>query len=343
RDKNLYTEGNGIPDHGEPHVDEDFSAISSSDIYCSYTDTFRTPSYSEHFPQGIKIWQKSYAWNMGSANDAIIMFDYTIVNVGKHTLNDVYVGMFADMDVGPISVSDIAQHNYAGYDSATRTAYIHNPVDIGSTPLGMTLLALSRPLDSVTQIFQWHDFDPPCGDANDSALYSCLSCEAFGNTECIKPDQSSVDLNDTRVVMANGPFGPVVPGDTLKMSYAFISGDNIIDMLNNAIKAHQLKNSIFPNGINKQNEMPLVHKLNQNYPNPFNPSTVIRYQLSANSYVTLKVYDVLGREVASLVNGMQDAGFKIQEWNATGQASGIYFYRLTAGDFVEVKKMLLIR
>ncbi|MBI5021456.1 MAG: CotH kinase family protein [Ignavibacteriales bacterium] len=89
-------------------------------------------------------------------------------------------------------------------------------------------------------------------------------------------------------------------------------------------------------------------RLYQNYPNPFNPVTDIRYQISTVSHVMLKVYDVLGREVATLVNEIQDAGFKSVKWNAADFSSGIYFYSLTiTGDngsmFHDVKKLVLLK
>ena len=87
--------------------------------------------------------------------------------------------------------------------------------------------------------------------------------------------------------------------------------------------------------------------LSQNYPNPFNPATVISYQLSVFSSVNLSVYDILGREVVTLVSGEQPAGVYKTEWNAS-VASGVYFYRLEAvgkdgNAFVETKKMMLVR
>jgi 1,4-alpha-glucan branching enzyme len=88
--------------------------------------------------------------------------------------------------------------------------------------------------------------------------------------------------------------------------------------------------------------IPVRYRLDQNYPNPFNPSTLISYQLPANSFVTLKVYDVLGREVATLVNENQWAGVHKVEFNKP-LASGVYFYRIEAGKFVESKKMVLLK
>lgn len=91
------------------------------------------------------------------------------------------------------------------------------------------------------------------------------------------------------------------------------------------------------------NHNPSVFKLNQNYPNPFNPNTVISYQLPVNSEVSLKVFDMLGREVATLVDGRRSAGTHQVSFNASNLASGMYVYRLVVGDFVSTKTMMLIK
>lgn len=95
-------------------------------------------------------------------------------------------------------------------------------------------------------------------------------------------------------------------------------------------------------GVFDQRELPSVYSLKQNYPNPFNPSTVIHYSLPVKSYVRLTVYDVLGREVGTLVDGLQEAGEKSVSWNAS-DASGVYFCRMQAGEFVGIKKMVVVR
>ena len=89
--------------------------------------------------------------------------------------------------------------------------------------------------------------------------------------------------------------------------------------------------------------MPKDYNLSQNYPNPFNPSTSINYSIPIGGIVKLKVFDVLGREVATLVNTQQKTGNHKIEFNASKFASGIYFYTLQINDFISTKKMVLLK
>jgi hypothetical protein len=91
------------------------------------------------------------------------------------------------------------------------------------------------------------------------------------------------------------------------------------------------------------NALPLGANLLQNYPNPFNPTTIIMYRLSSRGFVSLKVFDELGREVATLVNETQDAGQKQIEFNGGRLSSGVYLYRLQTEKFSETKKFILLR
>jgi hypothetical protein len=83
--------------------------------------------------------------------------------------------------------------------------------------------------------------------------------------------------------------------------------------------------------------------LSQNYPNPFNPTTTIKYAIQKRTFVELKVYDVIGREVEVLVNEAQESGYYEIEFNASKLSSGIYFYQIKTERYVETKKMLLVK
>jgi photosystem II stability/assembly factor-like uncharacterized protein len=97
------------------------------------------------------------------------------------------------------------------------------------------------------------------------------------------------------------------------------------------------------NIVTTSHQNPKTYYLNQNYPNPFNPSTSISFSLSSKSFVSLKVFDIIGREVATLVNGELSAGNHTRQWNAVNMSSGVYFYRLQTGTFTDVKKLVLLR
>ena len=84
-------------------------------------------------------------------------------------------------------------------------------------------------------------------------------------------------------------------------------------------------------------------RLLQNFPNPFNPSTNISFHIPSKSYVSLQIFDILGREVTKLVCGEMESGDHSVTWNASAMSTGKYFYRLQSGDFVETKKLVLIK
>jgi hypothetical protein len=96
-----------------------------------------------------------------------------------------------------------------------------------------------------------------------------------------------------------------------------------------------------PTGEN--NFTPDKYNLSQNFPNPFNPETNINFSIPENTFVSLKVYDITGKEVANLVNENMNAGIHAVVWNASEQTSGVYFYKIETGNFSEVKRMTLIK
>jgi hypothetical protein len=89
--------------------------------------------------------------------------------------------------------------------------------------------------------------------------------------------------------------------------------------------------------------IPLTFTLKQNYPNPFNPSTTIEFTFPKPEFVTLKVYNILGKEIITLVKDKLNAGNHTYQFDSNNLASGIYYYQLLAGEFKEVKKMVLLR
>jgi len=95
--------------------------------------------------------------------------------------------------------------------------------------------------------------------------------------------------------------------------------------------------------VDDEDVIPTVFKLEQNYPNPFNPATTIKFAVPERSKVSLKIYDILGGELLTLVNEEMESGWYEKVFNASGYASGTYIYRMQAGNYISTKKMLLIK
>ena len=163
---------------------------------------------------------------------------------------------------------------------------------------------------------------------------------------------------EQRQMMSTGPF-TLEKGKPVELIYAYVVGrgsDAISSItaarekVNDAIRFYDTNFSDYTVGINNysQNELPDNFRLFQNYPNPFNPSTTIEYSIpnavnSQKSIVNLTVYDILGREVATLVDKPQPPGNYKVRFNAGNLASGVYFYRLEVNDFMASRKMLLLK
>jgi hypothetical protein len=162
------------------------------------------------------------------------------------------------------------------------------------------------------------------------------------------PDYNN-DGNDCQLLVTSGSFN-LTPGDSQEIEIAIIMalGDDYLDSVTKLKeKAVAVRNFYYTGDLTALEELtnttPASFVLNQNYPNPFNPVTVVSWQLSVGTEVYLSVYNVLGQKVATLVSEKQKAGYHQVEWDASGFASGVYFYILKAGEFRDVKKMVLIK
>lgn len=131
----------------------------------------------------------------------------------------------------------------------------------------------------------------------------------------------------------------VFPAMDVTQSYGRLPDGGMWQLLNTITKGY----SNVPVGVKDESSIITDYVLYQNYPNPFNPVTIISYQIPENSNVSLKVFDMLGREIAVLVNGLQSAGRYKVEFDGNDFSSGIYFYQLNAGSFSDIKKFVLMR
>jgi hypothetical protein len=134
-------------------------------------------------------------------------------------------------------------------------------------------------------------------------------------------DSAWVPSNDD-VGVPNGPFDEHYFGYNVKITYKLTNVTGI--------------------STNKSN-VPTSFSLEQNYPNPFNPTTTISFSLPSKSFVSLKVFDITGREVATIVSEEMSSGTYSRLWNAANVSSGIYFYRIQTGSYTQTKKLVLLK
>jgi hypothetical protein len=189
-------------------------------------------------------------------------------------------------------------------------------------------------------------FGVNCANVNPEFMYSGDPVNQTGWLNTTPQDQ--------KIIVSSGPFKleKNKPNDII---FAHIVGRES-DALNSITVAKiyasdiiKYYNSNFPNSIfTGIKDVPFTvnnYRLDQNYPNPFNPSTKIRFSVNTNSLVTIKVYNILGKEVALLLNEQKRPGEYTIDFNAGkfNLSSGVYFYRLTASNFTSVKKMLLLK
>ena len=167
----------------------------------------------------------------------------------------------------------------------------------------------------------------------------------------IQPRSGTIPPKDSVQVTLTFDSGTWVNGDHdsyfVLRNNGYIQNEIVVPVKFTAISAPMEGENDTPliaeSGNTGENQIPNEFALLQNYPNPFNPLTTIKFLLPSRKFVTLKVFDALGREVATLLNEDKNAGVFAIEWNAIELSSGFYFYRLQAGDFVETKKMLLMK
>jgi hypothetical protein len=187
-----------------------------------------------------------------------------------------------------------------------------------------------------------YSWDTYCTDFNNDGNVDLVASYGVGQRVGIYYGSGDLYFNSINQVWLNPSSNPYL----ISVADFDTDGDVDIAVLNdgtNGRKLYFLQNGPDISSVQGEEIKSFDYLLSQNYPNPFNPSTVISYQLSVIGFVTLKVYDILGREIATLVNEEKPAGEYEVEFNAANLPSGIYFYQIKAGNFVETEKMVLLK
>ncbi len=284
-------------------------------------------TYEDDYSLGLQVHQQSYQWAADGRNDFII-FNYTLTNFGNYgPITDLYVALWNDPDV---ALQTSSANNVVGYDSQRKLAYISNADNTPAGYYGIMLLSSATPHNVTCYPISSDPY-------TEKEHYDLL--EAIGTT-------IPAESNDYRMLVTAPPFSLDV-GASKSVAYGIVLGDGLAELQAHADTMSAVYNQVLT-GVGDDRHtwsgvIPSSFDLHQNYPNPFNPTTVVRYQLPVASSVKLVVYDILGREMAVLANEKKNAGSYEVKFDAEGLSSGVYFYRMQAGDFTETKRLLLLK
>jgi hypothetical protein len=277
----------------------------------------------------------SYSFS-DSGNDNYIILKYTFKNNSDINYSNFYTGIFFDWDID----EEGYDKNITRFNSQNNFGYIYHS-DENKPFIGMALLT-----NATTGFY---------GIQNDTSNNSDVSIY-YGFTDKDKWKTLSNGLGktdagpaDVSCVISAGPY-QLQANSTLEVAFSISAGIDLNSIINSVKNSREKYSSVISDVKEKEDELPIEFSLSQNYPNPFNPSTTIEYSIPSKEQlgatmqiVTLKVYDILGREVAVLVKKAQAPGNYRVVFDASSISSGVYLYKLTYDNFVGSKKLIFLK
>jgi hypothetical protein len=292
----------------DPTVLVDSPLLSDFEIYGS-TDN----SYSGA-PPAVIVKLNAYGWTDGG----YIIVKYNIMNNESATMNAM-----AGLDIIPY-IDEVDGYDSVTYNPAKQVIWIHRG---NETHIGMKLLSTS-----LSSLYSFEYYDDYYAD---TAYWGWMN---YGSVQPLYPSNSG---NGSVSITSQAP-AELLAGESFDVFYAMALGADEITMLANIAAAEQKYQDIFVS-VGEIGLPANKFSLGQNYPNPFNQSTTISYQLPGDGFVSLKVYNALGNEVATLVDSKQAVGSHSFDYNSTDLASGVYYYTLRFNDQVTSNKMFVIK
>lgn len=281
------------------------------EIYGSYNNNYSSA------PPNVLEKENVYCWN----NQTSFIVKYTIINREASSI-DAIVGL----EFLPRIEDSRSGGDTVTYSTQSKIISVKNIKAVGFKPL-------SEDLKSLSTFYYYTDYEV------DTTFYNRLTYNSFDSFFITDPNDPNVDA-PALIPAFNSKT--IAAGDSMIYYIAIAYGINETEMLAN-MQLSQQKYSTITSVETDITSIPSKYLLEQNYPNPFNPSTKIAYQLPQSGFVTLKVYNTLGKEVATLVNEEKSAGRYSIDFNAANLSTGVYFYKLTANGFTQINKMLLIK
>ena len=277
---------------------------------------------------GITAKLRTYSFSQTEFQDFIIL-DYTLINNISTPITNLYAGLFFDWDMID-GYGDITN-----WDNNLKYGITRNTNNNNLNWVGVGLIS--------AQNYGFYAIKNDSGDGG-FGIYDGFADHEKWLSISSGVNKTTAGVGDVSQVISSGPYS-ISPNDSIRVAFAIAGGANkqVLDL---AIQNARLKyQQILSYNDGEINSFPISFGLEQNYPNPFNPKTKIKFSVAKADYVTLKVFDILGKELATLVNEFKTPGHYEIDFVSEDMklSSGVYFYQLRSGSFIETKKMILIQ
>jgi hypothetical protein len=293
-----------------------------------YGSTFFSDAGAGTSALGIQTNQISLSSTEVPHNSYIVLISH-LTNGSSVDIEGLYAGYFIDWNIPESSY----ETNTAYFDTVNNMAVAYSTDNSASPYTAMGIVSRKKGFG-----FYAIDNKATSGPVQISDTDGFSDAEKwYALSNGVK--KISAGTGDISYVISGGPYN-IPAGQELHIEFVIGAGST----LHEAIQAVKTGRRRLGDSSEVVEEIPTVFHLDQNYPNPFNSATIIGYKLAADGMVTLKVYDILGRIVATLVNEFQRSGnYNVQLSTNNLLSSGVYFYSLTAGSFSSSKKMILLK
>jgi len=271
----------------------------------------------------LQITQETFMWE----GDLLLLVKYTLKNISENPLSDIYVGQVMDFDIGHYA-DNMGRWEY---NNGLGFAYMYNVMSSAHPLIGIAMFDSSGNYANSELSFT----SPSYFDRHNEQLMAEIMRSGIIESE-------TPEARDYSILLSYGPLSFDINQSISPFMIAIVAGDDLDEIKNTVNQAYNRSGTLTQIIANK-NKTPNEFVLFQNFPNPFNNTTTISYQLPKATTVNISIYNTSGQLVEMLVSGPQATGYHTVQWNADLYEPGLYFYRIDAGGFIEIKKCVLLK
>lgn len=329
---------NGARDASGSNQNQDFKVITPFVLSVPGTDADQQgysvfdDSQAGFYAFGIETEMQSYSF-ANTPDDNYVILRYKFKNKSNDDISSLRAGLYFDWDMDESDYAD----NVTAYDSLGGFGYVYNS-DFNPVNMYITCALLSD---------GEYGFYGITNDGSDGGInvYDGFADEEKWTTLSNGTNKTDAGPNDVSFVASGGPY-TISAGDSVEVGFVIAGGYSLDELRTAVVNAKNRYDNLVTSVRTGVEQLPIMFELLQNYPNPFNPSTIIEYSVpdgKSSQFVSLTVYDALGREVAVLAKGVQTPGHYKVKFDASNLSSGLYLYKFTAGSMTVTKKMMLLK